>query len=79
MYAAGGKITAIEVERRLKDEGVLDETLRTLALGYRSVWYFASRPAKHKIERVLETFPPEMRKPFVLYDLGEYGRQEPYR
>ena len=36
LYATSGKITAIEVERRMKDEGVLDETLRTLALEYRS-------------------------------------------
>jgi len=75
LYATSGKITAIEVERRLKDEGALDETLRTLALEYRSVWYFASRPAKKKIEILLETFTPEMRKPFVLYDLGEYGHE----
>ena len=73
LYATGGKITAIEVERRVKDERVLDETLRTLALEYRSVWYFASRPAKRKIEIMLETFTQEMRKPFVLYDLAEYG------
>ena len=73
LYATGGKITAIEVERRVKDERVLDETLRTLALEYRSVWYFASRPAKKKIEIMLETFTQEMRKPFVLYELGEYG------
>jgi len=75
LYATNGKITAIEVERRLKDEGILEETLRTLAMGYRSVWYFASRPAKKKIEILLETFTPEMRKPFVLYDLGEYGHE----
>jgi hypothetical protein len=75
LYATSGKITAIEVERRLKDESALDETLRTLALEYRSVWYFASRPAKKKIEILLETFTPEMRKPFVLYDLGEYGHE----
>ena len=75
LYATGGKITAIEVERRVKDERVLDETLRTLALEYRSVWYFASRPAKKKIEIMLETFTPEIGKPFVLYDLGEYGHE----
>ncbi len=75
LYAMSGKITAIEVERRSKDEGILEETLRTLALGYRSVWYFASRPAKKKIESMLEMFTPEMRKPFVLYDLGKYGHE----
>jgi hypothetical protein len=75
LYATGGKITAIEVERRLKDESALYETLRSLAVRYRSVWYFASRPAKKKIEIMLETFTPEMRKPFVLYDLGEYGHE----
>ena len=57
----------------MKDEGILEETLRTLAIEYRSVWYFASRPAKKKFATMLETFTPEMRKPFVLYDLGEYG------
>jgi hypothetical protein len=75
LYAMSSKITAIEVERRLKNEGVLDETLRALAVGYRSVWYFASRPTKKKIDAMLETFTPEMRKPFVLYDLGEYGHE----
>jgi hypothetical protein len=75
LYAMSGKITAIEVERRLKNESVLEETLRTLAVSYRSVWYFASRPTKKKIDTMLETFTPEMRKPFVLYDLGEYGHE----
>jgi hypothetical protein len=75
LYATSGKITAIEVERRMKDEGILEETLRTLAMEYRSVWYFASRPAKKKIESLLEAFIPEMRKSFVLYDLGEYGHE----
>jgi hypothetical protein len=73
LYATSGKITAIEVERRMKDEDILEETLRTLAVEYRSVWYFASRPSKKKIATILETFTPEMRKPFVLYALGEYG------
>lgn len=75
LYAMSGKITAIEVERRLKNEDILEETLRTLAVDYRSVWYFTSRSAKKKIDTMLETFTPEMRKPFVLYDLGEYGHE----
>ena len=66
LYATGGKITAIEVERRLKDERVLDETLLPWLWDYRSVWYFASKSAKKKIEIMLETFTQEMRKPFVL-------------
>lgn len=75
LCAISGKVTAIEVERRLKDEGDLEETLRALAVGYRSVWYFATKPTKKKIDAMLETFAPEMRKPFVLYDLGEYGHE----
>jgi hypothetical protein len=75
LCAANGKVTAIEVELKLKDEGALEDALRALAVSYRSVWYFATGPTKKKIAAVLEAFVPEMRKPFVLYDVGEYGHE----
>lgn len=73
LYAANGIVTDLEIEIQVKDEEELEETLRTLAVQYRSVWYFASGPARRKIEAILETFTLEMRKPFVLYDLKTYG------
>jgi len=73
LYAANGKVTDVEIEIQVKDEEQLEETLRTLAIQYRSIWYFVSSPAGRAIEALLETFPPEMRKPFVLYDLKTYG------
>jgi hypothetical protein len=75
LYAANGKVTTIEVELKLKDEDDLEDALRALAVSYRSVWYFATGPTKKKIAAVLEAFVPEMRKPFVLYDVGEYGHE----
>lgn len=73
LYAANGKTTCLEIELEVKNEEELEETLRTLAVQYRSVWYFASSSARKKIEAFLETFPPEMRKPFILYDIKGYG------
>jgi hypothetical protein len=73
LYAANGKVTALEIELEVKNDDELEEVLRTLAVQYRSVWYFASSSARRKIEAFLESFTPEMRKPFVLYDIRNYG------
>ncbi len=73
LYAANGKVTALEIELEVKNDDELEETLRTLAIQYRSVWYFASSSARRKIEGFLETFTPEMRRPFILYDIRNYG------
>jgi hypothetical protein len=75
LYAVNGKVTDLEIELQVKDGDALEETLRTLAVQYRSVWYFASGPARRKIETILDTFAAQMRKPFVLYDLRTYGEE----
>lgn len=72
LYATNGKVTAIEVECHEKTESELEEDLRELAVSYRSVWYFTTRATRRQIEAMLDTFEPEMKKPFVLYDLKEY-------
>jgi hypothetical protein len=68
-----GKVTAIEVECSVKNDDELEDDLRELAVSYKSIWYVASSPTKRKIEGMLEVFTPEMQKPFVLYNLKEYG------
>jgi hypothetical protein len=76
LYAANGKITAIEVEISSKNDDHLEETLRELAVTYKSVWYFATTTNQQKIERLFEEkFTPQMRKPFVIYSLKEYGSE----
>jgi len=71
--AANGKVTAIEVERSTKNDDELEDDLRELAVSYKSIWYFASSATRRKIEQMLEGFTLEMKKPFVLYNLKEYG------
>lgn len=73
LTAANGKITALEIERSSKAEDELLDDLRELAVSYKSVWYFASSTTKRQIEARLEDFTPEMRKPFRIYSLVEYG------
>jgi hypothetical protein len=76
LYAASGKVTAIEVECHEKTESELEDDLRELAVSYRSVWYFTTRTTRRQIEAMLDTFEPEVKKPFVLYDLKEYTGNE---
>jgi hypothetical protein len=73
LYAQSGKITAIEVELRSKNDDKLEDNLRELAVCYKSIWYFATSSTQRKIEGILEDFTPEMQKPFVIYSLKEYG------
>lgn len=68
-----GKVTAIEVECSVKNDDELEDDLRELAVSYKSIWYFATSSTKRKIEEMVEGFTPEMQKPFVLYNLKEYG------
>lgn len=75
LYAASGKITAIEIERRSKDDDDLEEKLRELAVSYKSIWYFATSSTQRKIESMLEDFTQEMKKPFVIYSLKDYGNE----
>jgi hypothetical protein len=71
--ATNGKITALEVERMSKTESELLDDLRELAVSYKSVWYFATSATKRQVEAKLADFSEEMRKPFRIYSLVEYG------
>jgi hypothetical protein len=73
LYAANSKVTIIEVERFSKVNDNLVEILDELADQYKSIWYFVTSNTRRQIERRLEEFEPERRKPFVLYDLAKYG------
>lgn len=74
--ATNGKVTALEIEVHAKTDDELEDDLRELAVTYRSVWYFTTSTTRRQVEKVLETFEPAMQKPFVLYDLKEYGNGE---
>lgn len=73
LHAANGKVTIIEVERFSKVNDNLEEILEALADQYKSIWYFVTANTHRQIERRLEEFEPERRKPYVLYDLAKYG------
>jgi len=73
LTATNGKVTALEIERSSKTEDELLDDLRELAVSYKSVWYFASSATRRQVEARLEDFTPEMRKPFRIYSLVEYG------
>jgi hypothetical protein len=70
-----GKKTAIEVEWSTKDEEPLDDTLYELATTYKSVWYFAAGATSQMLQQHLAALSPELQKPFVLYQLGDYGHE----
>ena len=74
--AMNGKVTAIEVEAHNKTDDELEDDLRELAVSYKSIWYFTTSTTRRQVEKVLETFEPSMKKPFVLYDLKDYGNGE---
>ncbi|HYU74591.1 MAG TPA: hypothetical protein VEL31_18125 [Ktedonobacteraceae bacterium] len=71
-----GKMTGIEVEVHSKTDDELEDDLRELAVTYKSIWYFTTSTTRRQIETMLETFEPSMQKPFVLYNLTEYGNGE---
>ncbi len=68
-----GKVTALEIEKTSKTESELLDDLRELAVSYKSVWYFATSTTLRQLESRLADFTEEMRKPFRLYPLMEYG------
>ena len=68
-----GKITALEVEKTSKTESELLDDLRELAVTYKSIWYFVTSATMRQLKSKLADFPSEMRKPFRLYPLVEYG------
>ncbi len=70
-----GKITALEIEKTSKTESELLDDLRELAVSYKSVWYFATSATMRQLEARLADFSEEMRKPFRLYSLVEYGNE----
>jgi hypothetical protein len=71
-----GKVTALEIELHEKTNDELEEDLRELATSFKSVWYFTTSGTRRQIETMLEEkFTPDMRKPFVLYNLEDYGHE----
>jgi hypothetical protein len=74
--ATNGKVTALEIEVHAKTDDELESNLRELAVTYKSVWYFTTSATRRQVEKILETFDPAMQKPFVLYDVKEYGNGE---
>ncbi len=68
-----GKVTALEIEKTSKTESELLDDLRELAVSYKSIWYFATSATLRQLEAKLADFTEEMRKPFRLYPLVEYG------
>ncbi|MGB8348778.1 MAG: hypothetical protein WCD86_28125 [Ktedonobacteraceae bacterium] len=73
LHAANGKVTALEIERTSKTESELLDDLRELAVSYTSIWYFATTATRRQLEATLSEMSAEMRKPFRLYCLVEYG------
>jgi hypothetical protein len=73
LRAANGKVTALEIERTAKTENELLDDLRELAVSYKSVWYFATGATRRQLEMRLAHFTDEMRKPFRIYNLADYG------
>jgi hypothetical protein len=73
LTATTGKVTALEIERSSKTEDELLADLRELAVTYKSIWYFTTTATKRQLEVVLAEMSEEMRKPFRLYSLVEYG------
>ena len=71
--AINGKVTALEIEKTSKTESELLDDLRELAVTYKSIWYFATTATKRQLEAKLAEMSEEMRKPFRLYSLVEYG------
>lgn len=71
--AVNGKVTALEIERTSKTADELLEILHELAISYKSIWYFAAPATKRQLEAKLAEMSEEMRKPFRLYDLAEFG------
>jgi hypothetical protein len=73
---SNGKDSALEVEVHAKTDKELEDDLRELAVTYKSVWYFTTTATRRQVEKILETFEPSMQKPFLLYDLKDYGNGE---
>jgi hypothetical protein len=71
-----GKVTALEIEVHSKTDNALEEDLRELAVAFKSIWYFTTRETRRQVEAMLDDkFVPDMRKPFTLYDLEDYGHE----
>jgi len=76
LYAANGKISAIEVELEPKAGRVLESILAELESQYISILYFVSSATHRQLDTIFSTFEPERRKHFLLYDLGTNGNED---
>lgn len=76
LYAASGRISAIEIELEPKATRILEAILVELETTYTSILYFASPAAHRQLANVLSTFEPSRRKHFLLYSLGANGHED---
>jgi hypothetical protein len=73
LYAANGKISALEIELEPKATRTLEGILAELESGYTSILYFVSKASQRQLTALLSTFEPARRRHFLLYHLGTNG------
>lgn len=76
LYAANGRISAIEIELEPKASRQLQAILAELEAQYTSILYFAAPAAQRQLAQVFATFEPDRRKHFLLYALGVNGNAD---
>lgn len=76
LYAANGRISAIEVELEPKAAQQLQAIVAELESQYSSILYFISMAAQRQLVNLLATFEPDRRKHFLLYALGAQSNED---
>lgn len=76
LYAASGKVSAIEIELEPKATRVLEGILAELETTYTSILYFVSQAAQRQLANVLSTFESSRRRHFLLYSLNANGNED---
>lgn len=76
LYAANGRISAIEVELEPKAAQQLQAIVAELESQYTSILYFVSQAAQRQLVNLLAIFEPDRRKHFLLYALAAQGNED---
>jgi len=76
LYAANGRVSAIEVELEPKTARTLEAIVAELESQYTSILYFVSQAAQRQLVTLLATFEPDRHKHFLLYTLGAHGNED---